>query len=156
MTTITFPEGTKSVSDNIRNLVGRPVIVYVDEGNIACSGCGISGYDSVTDTAINSFCTICNGDYWIPVTSGYSISGHVRWGSIDQNLWTRGGWIPEGECKVTVEYTVTNLDRVTRSKSWLVDGKTLYLKNYQLRGIRGDSEAHGPNRIAVFLKQEER
>ena len=153
MTTITFPEGTKSVADSIRVVVGRPVLVNVEEGNIACSGCD---YDPVTDTSVDSFCVVCNGEYWIPVTSGYSISGHVRWGSVDQDLWTRGGWIPEGECKVTVEYTVTNLDHVTRSKSWLVDGKTLYLKNYQLRGIRGDGEVHGPNRIACFLKQEER
>lgn len=151
---IVWPEGTKDTIDQIRATVGRQVTIYVLEGRNACpSGCG---YDPVNDASMNSFCPGCDGNYWIEVISGYSLSGHVRWGSMDQNMWTMGGQIPEGEAKVTVEYTQLNLDHVIRSQSWLVDDKTMYLKNYQLRGIRGDSEVHGPNRIAVFLKQEER
>lgn len=151
---ITWPEGTKSVIDDIRDVVGRGVIIYVQEGRITCpSGCG---YDPVNDASMDAFCSGCDGHYWIEIISGYSLSGHVRWGSIDQTMWTPGGWIPEGQCKVTVEYSELNLDHVERGQSWLVDDKTMYLKNFQLRGIRGDAEVHGPSRIAVFLKQEER
>ena len=151
---IAWPEGTKDTIDEIRGVVGRQVTIYVKEGQSPClSGCG---YDPVNDASVDAFCTGCDGQYWIETISGYSLSGHVRWGSIDQTMWTAGGWIPEGQCKVTVEHSELNLDHVTRSQSWLVDGKTMYLKNFQFRGIRGDDEVHGPSRIAVFLKQEER
>ena len=151
---IAWPEGTKTIIDAIRDVVGRRITIYVEEGQNVCpSGCG---YDPVNDASMDAFCTGCNGLYWIPVISGYSLSGHVRWGSIDQTMWTAGGWIPEGQCKVTVEHSELNLDHITRSASWLVDDKTMYLKNFQLRGIRDDDEVHGPSRIAVYLKQEER
>lgn len=154
MTIIAWPEGTKAVINQMRDVVGRRVTIYVEEGQNPCpSGCG---YDPINDASMDAFCPGCDGQYWIPIISGYSLSGHVRWGSTDQTMWTTGGWIPEGECKVTVEYSALNVDHVERSQSWLVDGKTMYLKNFQFRGIRGADEEHEPSRIAAYLKQEER
>lgn len=138
--------------NDLRAITGRLVEVHVEEGRIACSGCSL---DPVTDESTDSFCTVCDGLYWIPVISGYSISGHVRWGSADQPMYTPGGNIPEGECKVTVQYTANNLRYVEDGEYWVVDGKTLYMKNFKLKGIRGNNEEHEPNRIAVRLIEEE-
>lgn len=150
---IAFPEGTKAIIDSIRDVVGRRITIYVQEGQVACSGCEL---DPITGYSQDSFCIICGGLYWTPTISGYSMSGHVRWTGADAPLWTPGGIIPEGDCMVTVEYTADNLDHVERSNTWLVDAKTLYMKSFQLRGIRGDSDTHSPNRIRVTLLQEER
>jgi hypothetical protein len=147
-----WPEGTKNWMDLMRELVGRGVIITVKEGQIACTVCSL---DPVTNTSTDAFCPACSGLYWIPIYSGYTVSGHVRWGFADRANWQVGGIIPEGDCKVTIEYTTANLDHVQRSYNWLVDGKTLYMEKFQLKGIRGDDEEHIPSRIAVYLKEEE-
>lgn len=152
---LAFPNGTKAVIDQIRGLIGRDITITVEEGRTACtvSGCSL---DPVTEFSTNSFCSGCHGEYWIPVYSGYSVSGHVRWGYADQPYHTAGGIIPEGDCKVTIELTAENLDHVKRSEYWTVDDITLYMKKFQLKGVRTTLESHGSNRIAVYLKEEER
>ena len=99
-------------------------------------------------------CSGCEGLYWTPVYSNYTVSGHVRWGFADQDMWEVGGIIPEGDCRVTIKYNVENLRRVSQSYSWSVDDETLYMTKFKLKGIRGPNEEHEPSRIAVTLKQE--
>jgi hypothetical protein len=67
-----------------------------------------------------------------------------------------GGIIPFGDCKVTVTYSDLNMQNIVDSQSWYVDGKTLYMQDFALKGIRGPNEEHEPNRIQVVLRQEER
>lgn len=154
MMTLPFPTGMKDTIDTMRDLIGRGITITVKEGQIACtlSGCVL---DPVTNEATDPFCSGCDGRYWIPVYSGHTISGHIRWGFADQQYWQPGGIIPVGECQVTIEYTEENLDHVRRSDSWIVDDKTMYLKRFQLKGVRSTSEVHGPNRIACYLKEDD-
>ncbi len=147
-----FPEGTFDQINQIRGVVGRIVTINVIEGNTACPDCTL---DPITNTSTDSFCETCDGLYWTPVISGYATSGHVRWLSADQNMYTPGGIVPEGDCKVTIQHTDLNMDRVERSNTWVVDSKTLYPLKIQVRGIRGPNEEHRPSRIKVFLKEEE-
>ena len=149
---LVMPEGMKDTINEIRELIGRDVTITVQEGETPCPVCSL---DPVTNTSTNSFCIVCDGLYWTPVYSGYTVNGHIRWSYMDRDFWTSGGKIPEGDCKVTIEYTVTSLDYVERSHSWLVDSKTLYLEKHQLRGVRGDNDVSGPNRIVCYLKEEE-
>jgi len=148
-----FPEETFDAINAMRNVVGRGVIVTVHEGNTACvvSGCYL---DPVTGESTNVFCSGCQGEYWQPVYTDYTISGHVRWGFADRPQWEVGGIIPEGDCKVTVKYNTENFRRVFQSYKWTVDNETLYMTDFKLKGIRGPNEEHQPSRIAVTLKQE--
>lgn len=153
MPTFVFPTGTKAAIDEIRGVVGRVVTINIVGSETGCPTCSL---DPITNQSTDSFCTTCDGLYWIVVLSGYDISGHVRWQSADMDMRFEGGIIPFGDCKVTVTYSALNLTNVENSISWEVDGKTLYMERYQLKGIRGAGEVSGPNRITVVLKEEER
>jgi len=153
MTTFVFPEGTKDAIDEIRGVVGRAVTINVVGRLTACSGCSL---DPVTNQSADSFCSICDGLHWMVTVSSYIVSGHVRWQSADMDMRFAGGIIPFGDCKVTITYNARNLSNVENSLSWEVDGKKLSMERYQLKGIRGADEVHGPNRITVILKEEER
>lgn len=146
-----FPEGTFDTINTMRGIVGRGVTVTVHENDTACTICSL---DPVTNESTDVMCSGCDGLYWIPVYSDYTISGHVRWDFADQVNWEPGGIVPEGDCKVTIKYSTENLRRVINSYSWLVDNIPLYITNYRLKGIRGPNEEHEPSRISIILKQE--
>ena len=151
--TFFFPENTFDSINAMRGVVGRNVTITVHESNTVCtvSGCTL---DPVTNEATDVMCSGCEGLYWIPVYSDYTISGHVRWNFADQDMWEAGGIIPEGDCRVTIKYNVENQRRVFQSHSWSVDDETLYMTKFKLKGIRGPNEEHEPSRITVTLKQE--
>lgn len=142
---ITYPSNTKSIIDDIRGTIGRNITINVSVEGDPCPACELN---PVTNTSVDSFCTTCSGLYWINTTSGYTISGHVRWLSAGEPMYTPGGIIDVGDCIVTVEYTETNLTNVENSDHFIVDDKDLYLEEYVLRGVPDI------NRIRIILKED--
>lgn len=143
---ITFPSDTKDKIDDIRDAIGRTIIF---NQLVTQSGCSVCSLDPVTNTSTDSFCPTCGGDYWIPVTTGASVTAHVRWNSLDDAIRFPGGDIFEGECKAQIEYTAANVTIVDNSETVQVDGK---LMSIDKRIYKGVPEL---NRIVLILNEEE-
>lgn len=143
---ITWPESqVRNTIDAIRDAIGREIQINIMVSGIGCYNCSL---DPITNTSINSFCPVCHGTYWRNTTSGYLVSGHVRWASLESPVLQAGGRLPEGDCKVTIAYTEANLYAVDHARDFVVDGKRATLKSYRLKGV------HLPNRIAINLLEE--
>ena len=145
--TISFPTNTKDIIDEIRGTIGRDIIIYVTVTGIPCTN-PLCSLDPVTNLSTNAFCTVCDGNYWLEAVSGFTISGHVRWLSADQPLWTPGGQIDEGDCKVTITFSSGILNNVKAAKYFVVDDTELYMKKFRLKG------AQGVNRIQITLLED--
>lgn len=147
MSTVVWPDNTKTVIDSIRGAIGRDVEFFVVASSIACPTCGL---DPITDHSTDSFCPTCSGVYWIPVYSGYTCSGHITWGSADFQDWVSGGYQFDGDVRVQIEYTVANLDIVDRSVYVHVDNKVMEIKDFILRGVQS------LNRILIDMIEKEK
>jgi len=145
LTAITFPSNTKDIIDKIRVAIGRDVQFYAEVKD-TCSGCTL---DPITDTSVDSFCQVCDGIGYVITYSGTTISGHVTWGKADQLGWATGGQYLEGDCRVQIEYTGSNITVVDDSKYVTVDGKRMSVRKKILRG------AQDLNRILIDLDEEE-
>ena len=144
MTVPAFPN-TVAIKDAIRASIERSILI-----NVAVEGtpCPICDLDPITNTSTDSFCDTCSGVYWLNTTSGYTVSGHIRWKLSDQPLYTAGGVIEEGDCIVTIKHTEPNLTAVVNSKSIIIDGKDLYRIGYVLKGVQE------LDRIRIILKED--
>lgn len=150
MTDIVWPQDTKETIDAIRGAIGRDVDFYVVASSIACPTCSL---DPITNHSTDSFCPTCSGVYWIPVFSGYTISGHVTWASADILQWPPGGYQFDGDVRVQIEYTATNLeivDDAQESGFVHVDGKVMEIKSRILRGVQEI------NRILIDMIEREK
>jgi len=145
MVNITFPDDTKEVIDAIREEIGRYVTINVAVEGTPCPVCEL---DPVTNTSTDSFCETCGGKYWLNTASGVQVLGHIRWIKNNQPMYTPGGVIDDGDCVVTIAYSVENLSNVENSVSWVVDGQDMYYKNHVLRGVQD------VNRIRVTLMED--
>jgi len=144
MVNITFPS-TKATIDAIRETIGRNV-TFIMNITAACTVCSL---DPVTNNSTNPFCTTCGGKYWIVTDDNKTVLAHVTNGRVDQIGWTSGGQFNEGDCRLSIEYSTTNEDYVTRVRRILVDGKEYRVKNKEYRGVPQI------NRIILYLTQEE-
>lgn len=129
---ITFPSDTKNTIDAIRSAIGRPV-EFVYESKVPCSACSL---DPVTDTSTNSFCLVCSGVGYVITYSGVVISGHITQGPIDGMQWATGGQYYDGDCRVQIEYTPTNITVVDKTTYVLLDGKKFDVRKKILRGVK--------------------
>jgi len=142
---ITWPSNTATIIDRMRFVIGRDIIIHVNVSGIACTLCGL---DPVTNLSTDPFCAGCEGNYWIATTSAWVCSGHIRWRKTDQPLWTAGGIIDEGDCKVTISNSGSALYNVVNSDHFTVDGIDLYMKNYYQKGVQAI------NRITIVLLED--
>ena len=119
---ITFPSDTKDKIDEIRTAIGRTITFNSLAGQQACttSGCSL---DPVTNVSTNSFCPTCGGEYWTDVISGYPLTAHVRWNSMDKGVRYSAGETFEGQCRAQIEYTALNVTIVNTSETVQVDEK---------------------------------
>ena len=145
--TIIWPDSTKQVIDDIRGAIGRDVEFFVVASSIACHVCSL---DSITGHSTDSFCPICSGIYWIPVFSGYTISGHVTWAGVDAENWYSGGYQFDGDARVQIEFTIANLDIVDRAEYVHVDNKIMEISDFILRGVQSI------NRILIDMIEKEK
>lgn len=142
---ITWPDNTVTVIDDIRGAIGRSVDFYTIASTTPCPLCNL---DPITNTSTDSFCPTCSGMFWLYTYSGVSVSGHVTWGYADQMGWATGGQIYEGDCRVQVKYTVANLNLVENAKWLVVDGKKMSIVKVIYRGVPT------VNRILLDLREE--
>jgi hypothetical protein len=142
---ITFPSDTKDTIDAIRNAIGRE-ITFMREVKTDCPVCTI---DPFTGNSTNPFCVTCSGKGYTVVYSGAGVKAHITWGGNDQLGWVSGGQMQEGDCRVQVEYTSTNVNLIEDADYVLVDGKRMSVTKQILRGVQPI------NRILLDLNQEE-
>jgi len=129
---ITFPSNTKTVIDAIRGVLGRGVEFITTESGNPCPVCDL---DPIANTSTDSFCETCSGMYWIPVYETYTISGHITWGQADILDWQSAGQLFDGECRVQVEYTDTNITILDKTEYLVVDNKKMEVKKRIERGV---------------------
>jgi hypothetical protein len=143
----TFPTAQDvEVVDAIRDAIGREIDFYYLASTTACTICSL---DPVTNESTDSFCPVCSGEYWIPTYSGVTISGHVNWGFSEQLAWYTGGQQMEGDCRIQIKYTVTNLDIVDKVAWVEVDGRRIHVVKKILSGVQN------LNMIILDLTEEE-
>lgn len=142
---ITYPSNTKEIMDDIRDVIGRDITIYTTVSGIPCSLCEL---DPTTGYSVDPYCSGCDGGYWTSTLSGYTVNAHVRWSQSEQPLWTSGGIIDEGDCKVTITYSEANLEIVQNADYFVVDGKELYMKHYIPKGVQE------LNRISIILLED--
>lgn len=147
--TITWPTNTVTVIDEIRDAIGRSILIYNSVSGIPCPYSGDS-LDPITNLSTNQFCPICSGNYWINTVSGVTITAHVTWAGADQPIWTPGGRIVNGDCLVQLKYSLVNMGYVDNAEYFVVDSRKLIKKTAELRGVPN------PNRILVALVEQER
>ena len=133
MIAITWPSAQEvEVVDAIRGAIGREVNFITH----TVSGCSACSLDPVTNTSTDSWCLTCSGRYWIETYSGTLISGHITWGQADILNWYSAGQQFDGDCRVQIKYTITNLELV-KTCDWVeVDDKKLQVKKTILRGVQ--------------------
>lgn len=140
---VTWPN-TTIITDAIRGVIGRNIMIYVNVSGTACPTCDL---DPVTNFSTDPWCPTCGGVYWIDAISGVTYSAHVNWGQAYQPLRVAGGIIDEGDCIITIKNTAEALENVRASNYYVVDTRDLYMKNYELRGAP-------PNRIRITLLED--
>ena len=142
---ITFPTNTTDVIDAIRGAIGREVTFYL----VTYSGCSVCGLDPVTDTSTDPFCTTCGGKYWVPVYSGYTTSGHITWGKVDNLNWVTGGKFFTGDCRLQVKYSTEMITVLEDTEYVEVDGMKMRIDSKDYRGVPNI------NRIVLSLSEED-
>lgn len=143
---ITFPNDTKDTIDEIRNAIGRNVIIQTIASSTACPDCSL---DPITNTSTDSFCLTCSGVYWIPIYSGYSVLAHITWGQSEILNWQSAGQLFDGDCRIQVEYSDSNVTVLDNAEYITVDGRDFEIKSKIYRGVPE------LNRIIVDLKERE-
>ena len=148
MANIVWPtEFETSIVDAIRGAIGRDTVWYTVASLEPCTLCDL---DPVSNTATDSFCPVCSGNYWIPTMSGTTISGHVTWGYSELLGWQTGGQLDEGECRVQIKHTPENVTIVENTQYVIVDSKRMQIVKRILRGVKNI------NRILVDMVEKEK
>lgn len=145
--TITFPSNTKTIIDQIRDAIGREV-TFIEEAYSPCtaSGCGL---DPITNTAINSFCTVCSGEGFTVTISGTGLTAHITWKPENVLNWIVAGQYFTGDCLLQVEYTSNNRELIEDAKYVVVDDKRMRVESIMPRGVPAI------NRLLLECKLEE-
>lgn len=142
---ISYPTNTRSIIESIINSIGRNVTFYsATLSGCTASGCGL---DPVTDTAINSFCTVCSGEYWIPTWSGDDIKAHVTWKFSGEDEFHTGGTVFLGDGIIKVMYSGPYMNIINSADYVLVDGKQVDIQRVTLLGVPS------VNRIILDFKE---
>ena len=142
---ISFPANTRETIENIINSIGRYVTFYTStQSGCTASGCGL---DPVTNTSINSFCTVCSGEDWIPTWSGYDIKAHVTWKYADDVQFHTGGMVFLGDGIIKVMYSGPYMNVIENADYVEVDGKEVDIQRVTLLGVPSI------NRISLDFKE---
>jgi len=141
-----FPSNTREQIEEIIGKIGRDVTFYYIYSSQACPDCTL---DPITNTSTDSFCTTCSGEYWIPLYSGVTMSGHItNKFEYEQDFHTAGKTLI-GDARVKVLHTDERERIIKLSDHVLVDDKVMDIKKVTLLG------AQAINRILVDVKERE-
>lgn len=145
---ISFPSNTRDTIESIIDAIGRNVTFYTSTvSGCTASGCGL---DPVTNTAINSFCTVCSGLYWIPTWSGHDIKAHITWKFSDETTYHPGGIVFLGDGIVKIMYSGPYMDIINSTEYIGVDGKQADIQKVTLLGVPSI------NRIVLDFKEKKK
>lgn len=88
--------------DNVRDVIGRPVIVHTARRD-PCSIC-LPGnyYDAKSDSSFNIKCPECKGKYWLSTTNQTEVLARVHWVQDEGITATPGGKYFLGDAQLTV------------------------------------------------------
>lgn len=140
---VIFPSGTRDTIENIINEIGREV-TFVTSTKSGCFNCSL---DPVTNTSVNTYCTICSGVYWIPTYSSNAIVAHVTWKYSDDKQFNTGGMTFLGDGIVKVMYSGPYMEIIDNADYMVVDGKKVDLQKVTLLGVPSI------NRISIDFKE---
>jgi hypothetical protein len=147
MPAIVWPSNSEiELIDSVRDAIGREVVFYIVASSTPCPICVL---DPITDTSTNSFCPVCSGEYWIPIYSGVSILSHITWGGTDALQWQTGGQLFDGDCRVQIKYTPSNVLVIDEFKWVEVDGHRMTKIKVLPRGVQQ------LNRLLIDLQLDE-
>jgi hypothetical protein len=147
MPAIVWPSNSEiELIDSVRDAIGREVVFYIVASSTPCPICVL---DPITDTSTNSFCPVCSGEYWIPIYSGVSILSHITWRRTDALQWQTGGQLFDGDCRVQIKYTPSNVLVIDEFKWVEVDGHRMTKIKVLPRGVQQ------LNRLLIDLQLDE-
>jgi hypothetical protein len=141
--TIIFPSNTKDIIDQIRDAIGRPVYFF-RRYTVPCSACSI---DPISGDSTNSFCTVCSGEGYVVTFSGYTINGHITHKPQEMMQWSSAGQWFEGDVRVQVELTDSNITVIENTEYVMVDEKKFDIRSTFKRGVPT------LNRVLIDLKE---
>jgi len=144
---ITWPSDTKEITDQIRTAIGRNITFHTHANSTDCPTCLL---DPLSGKSTDPFCPTCGGTGYITVETDTEVLAHINWNSIGDQILTPGGHIFDGDCRLSIEYTLANMVLVTTADYILVDTKKTYMKNYDIRGFKT------PNRIIISVVEDPR
>lgn len=142
---ITFPTNTRSIINEIRDVIGRDVICYTEVRQL----CPVCSIDPVADESTDPFCSTCSGIGYLVSYSGNTINAHITWAPSEMLAWTAGGQYFDGDCRIQIEYTNNNLTVIDGVDHIIVDGKKCIVRKKMPRGVQEI------NRLLVDLSLEE-
>jgi len=147
MFNINWPSNTKDITDAIREAIGRNVDFYTVASSYECPTCG---YNPVTEAALDPLCITCSGFGIIEELEATQVLAHVTWGGMDNLGWVTGGQLFQGDCRIQIEYTVSNNNLVDNARFIIVDGKEMKVDDKRYRGVPSI------NRILVDLYERDK
>jgi len=146
---IAWPDDTAEIIDDIREVIGRDITIFVTVSGIECPD-PTDSFDPVTGLSTNQFCPTCGGSWYLNTTSGFITKAHItELNNLDQPVWVSGGLIVEGDSRVQFKLTASSVFAVENADYYLVDNKEYIQKDVSYRGVPE------LNRVIVTLVERE-
>lgn len=145
---ISFPTAlAKQQIDSMRAAIGRACIF----NTVTTTECTASNCDRnpITNTSTNPFCPVCSGTFYIESFVPVTISGHITWYP-EQMQWWAAGQHFDGDVRIQIEYTESNLATIANTDNVIVDDKIVEIKKTTNRGFQTF------NRIILECRERDR
>lgn len=113
--------------DEVREAIGRTV-TFNTLTMTPCVLCVASGYyDSFTDSTLYFTCPVCDGQYYMPTTTGTAVLARIHWTNDEQITATPGGKHFLGQCYIHIQPEYLELAEATQTDKGTVtvDGHTM-------------------------------
>lgn len=122
---------------SIINTVGKPVVLKLESVRERCPTC--LGNDP--------FCLTCAGNGFVYSVRDVTVTGSVRWKSLEQKRYRPEGQYVDGDCTVTIEYTEALEALMYSVKEVIVDNRRCVIDRWNLHGSP-------TNRLYLILKED--
>jgi hypothetical protein len=140
----------RQIINGVREEIGRYVTFHTSAMS-ACPLCTASGYyDSINDNTYYFTCPICNGKYYLPVTTQTEVLARVHWTNAEGITATPGGKFFTGTASITIEdkyYSIAESTQTNEGKV-VVDGYSMSITKIIPEG------APETNRYRVVLQNQ--
>lgn len=140
MTSIIKPDPVfvQTVVSGIIDANGTSVTLETEPERVICPTC--SGTDP--------FCPACEGSKFITTTIPLTVTGTVKWKTLEKKKYRPEGQYMEGIGTVTIAYTEQLEQHMYKTRYAIVDGRRCTIDSWNLKGAP-------INRIYIVLKEVE-